>query len=61
MAVTDALAAVAGAVYDNNDIYNMPCNTTLPDLVLTIGSTRYAIKSDNLISQVSTYLLNSKV
>ncbi|CAJ0582406.1 unnamed protein product, partial [Mesorhabditis spiculigera] len=45
-----AIAKEFGAWYDKEDeVYEIACNATIPDIVLTIGGKQYAIQQENLI------------
>ncbi|KAE9546973.1 hypothetical protein FO519_009816, partial [Halicephalobus sp. NKZ332] len=52
--ITDALAQVAGASYDDKyQAYFIPCNTKFPGISITIGGNNYGIHSEQVIVMAS--------
>ncbi|CAJ0939753.1 unnamed protein product, partial [Mesorhabditis belari] len=45
-----AIADEMGASYDRkNEVFEIPCNATIPDIVFTIGGNKYPVTQKNLI------------
>ncbi|KAH7705057.1 hypothetical protein AAVH_27749, partial [Aphelenchoides avenae] len=52
--VIDGLAKEAGAAKDEDDVYNIACNATIPSLFIGVGGYSFMIQPEELVRPLGT-------